>query len=142
MTFENTRRLASGAGAFAGAATAQPAAAHHSFAMYDRSHPVVLKGAVQDFQWTNPHSVLTLLGAPVTGGTPSVWTLEMTSPGNLTRLGWSRQVLKPGDALEVEIAPLRDGAHGGALSKAKIIATGHVLSARVASYGPEGGATP
>ena len=34
------------------------ASAHHSFAMFDRTHDVVLKGTVREFQWTNPHSFI------------------------------------------------------------------------------------
>ena len=105
------------------------AAAHHSFAMYDQSRIVTLKGAVKTFQWTNPHVFIWVEGAPTTGGAPALWTIELTSPGNLTRLGWSRRSLKPGDAVEVQILPLRDGKRGGAFKTAKILATGQVLTA-------------
>jgi len=36
------------------------ASAHHSFAMFDRTKDVVLKGTVREFQWTNPHSFIEL----------------------------------------------------------------------------------
>lgn len=105
------------------------ARAHHSFAMYDQSRVVTLKGAIKTVMWSNPHVVIWLVGAPVTGGQPATWTIELTSPGNLTRIGWTRTSLKPGDAVELEILPLRDGQPGGAFRSAKILATGQVLVA-------------
>jgi hypothetical protein len=62
------------------------------------------------------------------GAAPDVWTIELTSPGNLTRTGWNRHILKEGDKVTVEINPLRDGQHGGALRKVTIVATGQVLT--------------
>jgi hypothetical protein len=105
------------------------AQAHHSFAMYDQSRTVTLKGAIKTLMWTNPHVVIWLVGAPITGGQPATWTVELTSPGNLTRIGWTRTSLKAGDAVELQILPLRDGQPGGAFRSAKILATGQVLVA-------------
>jgi hypothetical protein len=105
------------------------AAAHHSFAMYDQTRTVTLTGAVKTFLWTNPHVMIWFSGAPVTGGTTQTWTIELTSPGNLTRMGWTRTSLKPGDNIEVQLLPLRDGEPGGAFVSAKNRTTGQVLSA-------------
>lgn len=33
-----------------------PAAAHHSFAMFDQTKLLNTKGTVSQFRWTNPHS--------------------------------------------------------------------------------------
>ena len=38
--------------------------AHHSFAVYDRSKLLTLKGNVKSFQWTNPHCVVWVLVQP------------------------------------------------------------------------------
>jgi len=105
------------------------ASAHHSFAMYDQTRTVTLKGAIKSFIWSNPHVVIWLLGASEAGGGPQTWTVELTSPGNLERIGWSRDSLKPGDDVEMQILPLRSGAPGGAFKSAKILATGQVLVA-------------
>lgn len=97
--------------AFAVLACAAPALAHHSFAMFDQTKIMTLDGTVQDFQWTNPH---TFIDINVTnGGKTVLWALELNSPNNLTRQGWHRTVLKPGDKIEVRFNPLRDGKHGG-----------------------------
>ena len=37
-------------------AIACAALAHHSFAMFDQSKQIPLKGTVREFQWTNPHA--------------------------------------------------------------------------------------
>jgi len=103
--------------------------AHHSFAMYDQAHPVILRGAVKVFQWTNPHVILFVLAAPAAGGPEETWALEITSPGNLTRIGWTRHSLKPGDKVEIEASPLRDGQKGGALKKVTLLDSGQTLTA-------------
>ncbi len=122
--------------AFGLAAVAAPALAHHSFAMFDFNRIVTLKGAVKEFQWTNPHVVLWVETDPTASEPAVTWSVELTSPGNLTRSGWSRTSLKPGDKVEVELNPLRDGKHGGGFHKATLVSTGQVLT----SSGP--GALP
>ncbi len=111
---------------------AWPAAAHHSFAVYEKNKVVTLKGTVKTFQWTNPHVVLWLLVQPAGGGEPEEWGLETTSPGVLTRSGWTRNSIKSGDQVSVEFSPLRDGTHGGGLSSVTLLATGEKLTASFA----------
>lgn len=100
--------------------------AHHSFAMFDATKTVTLKGTVKDFQWTNPHVVIFVVTDPAQG-TPEEWSVELTSPGNLTRQGWTRQEFKPGDKVSVDINPLRDGGHGGGFKQITNLATGKIL---------------
>jgi hypothetical protein len=107
--------------------SAKPANAHHSFAMFDQSKVMTITGTVKDFQWVNPHVVLWVYAA-ADAGSPDIWTIELTSPGNLTRMGWSRRSLNPGDKVAVEIAPLRDGSHGGGFRKATLVDSGQVLT--------------
>jgi|SRR5882724_54002 len=113
------------------AAMQMPAYGHHSFAMFDFSNTITFKATVKEFRWTNPHVVLLVEGAPKPGTPPEVWSMELTSPGNLTRMGWSRRSFKPGDQIELQFNPLRDGKHGGAFKEAKVLATGQVFSSSV-----------
>ena len=46
---------------------------------------------------------------PEGGGEAQEWSIEATSPGVLTRSGWTRNAVKPGDRVSVEFNPLRDG---------------------------------
>jgi hypothetical protein len=113
------------------AALVVPAYAHHSFAMFDFNNIVTLNATVTEFRWTNPHVVLLVEGSPKPGAPVEVWSMELTSPGNLTRMGWSRKSFKPGDHIELQFNPLRDGKHGGAFKEAKLLATGQVLTSSV-----------
>ena len=108
-----------------------PALAHHSFAMFDFNNTVKMSATVKEFRWTNPHVVLLVEGSPQPGAAPEVWSMELTSPGNLTRMGWSRKSFQPGDHIELQFNPLRDGKHGGAFKEAKLLATGQVLSSNL-----------
>jgi hypothetical protein len=107
-------------------AAAWPALAHHSFAMYDNTKTLTIKGTVKSFEWTNPH-IIVWLYAEQQGAEPQLWSLEVSSPGAMTRNGWSRRSLKVGDKVVAEVAPLRDGSHGASLKKVTIPATGVVL---------------
>jgi len=113
---------------------ASPAAAHHSFAMYEPTKTLTFKGTVKSFQWTNPHVVLWILAQPEAGGAAQEWSLETTSPGVLTRNGWTRQSLKAGDRVSVTFSPLRDGSRGGGLNSVTLLDTGQTL---VPKFGKE-----
>jgi hypothetical protein len=110
----------------AGAMLAAPAAAHHSFAMFDQGRTVTVKGQIAEFQWTNPHAFIELDVAGDQGGTER-WSIELNSPNNLTRQGWKRTSLKAGETVTVTLNPLRSGKKGG-LFKKVVFADGHALS--------------
>lgn len=112
---------------------ALPAPAHHSFAIYDRTKTLTLVGEIKTFQWTNPHCVIWFEVKPAGGGAPQEWGVETTSPGVLTRSGWTRNSLKAGDKVSVVFNPLRDGSHGGGLNQVTLLATGQVLVANFAA---------
>jgi hypothetical protein len=79
------------------------ARAHHSFAAeFDITKPVTLVGKVTKLEWTNPHAYLFIDVADPQTGSVMNWEIEMGSPNGLTRLGWTRNLLKPGDAVTVE----------------------------------------
>jgi len=82
---------------------AVPVAAHHSFAAeFDITKPVTLVGKVTKIEWTNPHAYLFIdVQDPQTGAVTN-WEIEMGSPNGLTRLGWTRNLLKPGDGVTIE----------------------------------------
>ncbi|MBO9602638.1 MAG: hypothetical protein J7496_09055 [Novosphingobium sp.] len=104
-----------GALALAGCAVlAQPAAAHHSFAMFDNSRSITLHGKVTKFQWTNPHGYLEI-DAEQGKGKIKHFVLEMTSPNMMSRGGWTSRTIKTGDVVTAVVSPLRDGKPGGLL---------------------------
>jgi hypothetical protein len=96
-------------------ATALPALAHHSFAMFDNQKEVELNGTVKDFQWTNPHTWIQVVVPNDAGTSTSEWSVEGGNPGDLARRGWKKTSLKPGDKVTVRIHPMKNGTNGGSL---------------------------
>ena len=103
------------------------AQAHHSYAMFDRSKTVTLNGTVKQFQWTNPHSWIQV-AVPSDAGTDE-WSVEMGSPFELLRVGWSPTTVKAGDKVSIQIHPTKDGSKGGGFVSGAD-ADGHVLGGR------------
>jgi hypothetical protein len=93
------------------------AAAHHSNAAYDLDHPKTMEGTVKVVNWTNPHITFVVEADGKTGEQPASWVFEVSSPGVLTRSGWTKRSLQPGDHAVFRYAPLRDGNPGGFLLK-------------------------
>jgi hypothetical protein len=93
-------------------AMALPAAAHHSFSMFDFERPTELEGTVQEFRYTNPHTML-LLRVKGEDGRTATWNLEGMGPSSLGRSGWTNRTLKAGDQIKVTIWPLISGGSGG-----------------------------
>lgn len=91
-----------------------PAAAHHSFALFDMTKSVMLEGVVKRFEWTNPHSWIYL---DVVGpqNVSEEWTIELPAAGALAREGWHANYLTAGERIIVRINPLKDGKKGGSL---------------------------
>lgn len=93
---------------------ATPATAHHSFALFDVEKHVMLEGKVKKFEWTNPHSWITLEVAGI-NNQPEEWMIELPAAAALVREGWNKNFVKAGERISVRINPLKNGAKGGAL---------------------------
>ena len=93
------------------------AAAHHSNAAYDLDHPKTVEGTVKTVNWTNPHITFVVETGAKDADPASTWVFEVSSPGVLTRSGWTKRSLQPGDHAVFHYAPLRDGNPGGFLLK-------------------------
>ena len=86
--------------------------AHHSFSMFDMKTTRTIAGTVKQFEWTNPHTWLWIM-VPNDKGELEQWGIEGMSPNFLGRRGWSKNTLKPGDKISLDIHPLRNGEKGG-----------------------------
>lgn len=115
-----------------GLVVSQSVLAHHSTTMFDHSQSVTITGTVKEVQWTNPHTAIFVFGTIKEGDEPTMWLMEMTSPGNLVRAGgWTRTAVKPGEKVTVNFSPLRDGRKGGALKKITMLDSGKFLTADI-----------
>ena len=78
-----------------------PLPAHHGEANYDTDKVVSVKGTVSDFEFINPHTLITL-DVKNDKGEIEKWDCEMRSPTMLVRVGgWDKNTLKPGDVITV-----------------------------------------
>jgi hypothetical protein len=108
-------------------------AAHHSASMFDFTKTQTLKGKVVELRWVNPHVTLTLTGSLTADEAPGEWLMETTSPGNLVRVGgWRRDIVKPGDEVEVVFNPLREADKKmGLMRQLTTLANGEVFAANI-----------
>jgi len=90
--------------AFAGVASA-----HHGTANYDTAKTITVKGAVTDFQFINLHVLIFMDGKDETGKEQK-WQGELTSPNRLSRVGWTKSSLKPGDTISISGYPTKIGS--------------------------------
>ena len=87
-----------------------PLLAHHGAAAFDVTKMVTVKGTVTDFQYVNPH-VQVYFDAKNDKGETETWQGELTAPNKLSRAGWTKRTLKPGDMITVTGNPAANGAH-------------------------------
>ena len=94
----------------AACALAAPAFAHHSFAAeFDGTKAVKLEGTMTKLEWTNPHIWL-YLDVKDEAGNVVKWQCEGGAPNTLTRAGWSKDSLKPGDQVSLDGWLAKDGS--------------------------------
>jgi len=89
-------------------ATALPASAHHSGAMFDSSKEVVLVGTIKEFQYTNPHSWL-IVDVKDADGKVTTWGFEAEGPTTLQRAGIRPSEFPVGTKLTITGRPMKDG---------------------------------
>ena len=84
--------------------------AHHGTANYDTTKTISVKGVVSGFEFVNPH-VEIYWEAKDDSGTMQKWQGELTSPNRLSRVGWTKSSIKPGDAITIGGYPTKSGSH-------------------------------
>jgi len=93
--------------------------AHHGQAGYDTSAAVTVNGAVTDFKFVNPHSIVSL-DAKNEKGETEAWQGELTSPNHLIRAGWTATTLKPGDQVSMSGYRAKSGANSMWITKISV----------------------
>jgi len=100
--------------------------AHHGASVsYNVEKPIVLKGTVTKFSWSNPHCEIYFDVADDHGKIVR-WGSETNAPGTLTKVGWTRNSLKPGDQITITVFPSTLGRPFGLVSKI-VLANGQKL---------------
>lgn len=87
-----------------------PGFAHHGAASYDTSKMTTLKGIVTSVKWMNPHAEINIDVSEQTGRAEK-YIVESVSPLGLSRLGWTKDSLKPGDQITVTGNLSKNGTH-------------------------------
>src|ERR1700686_4562904 len=106
-----------------------PLFAHHGRSNYDVTASATVKGIVTEFQWVNPHALI-LVDVTDENGKVEKWIAETNSPNTLSRQGWSRNTVKPGDQITLVGHRVKGGANYINFSKI-IFADGHELDPAV-----------
>ncbi len=110
-----------------------PALAHHSFAVYDHTRTLTLRGTVTKFQWTNPHGFIEM-DVQQSDGSVKHYSVELTSINMMQRVGWRSNMIKPGDTVQVVVAPLLSGEPVG-LGLEVVLADGKTMALPVPAIG-------
>jgi hypothetical protein len=100
-------------------------AAHHGAATFDTTAERTLKGTVTEFVWSNPHCILRL-DVKAADGTVTNWSVATSNVADVSKRGWSRRSLKPGDEVTVLIQPAKSGAPVGMIRNV-VLADGQKL---------------
>ena len=100
--------------AIATLAAVTPVRAHHSDAGLDTESITAFEGTVAEFVWRNPHTYVSLESTGATGEAV-VWELQMGPINVLSRRGWRRDTLAPGDRVSVRAHVAIDGRPYGVI---------------------------
>jgi len=125
----NRKRIMRAALAIASLLISIPLSAHHGASEYDMTKIVTLSGTVKQLQFVNPHTLL-VFTVKDDSGKAMEWQGELPSPNLLSRRGWSRSTLKPGDQVTVIGAPAKNGEKGMQVKKL-VFPDGHELPGTV-----------
>jgi uncharacterized protein DUF6152 len=104
---------------------ASGAFAHHGAAGYDSAKLTTLKGTVTEFRFQNPHAQI-FLDVKDSSGKTQNWILEAVGIATLSRNGWSKSIMKPGDEVTVTGNPAKNGSPSMRLTKV-VLASGKEL---------------
>ena len=92
-----------------------PAAAHHSFAMYDQTREVTLTGSLTRFIPGANHAQL-IFEVVDDSGEAVVWGVEMGPAAQIAQQGITVRSFPLGTVITVTLNPLRDGRPFGAIA--------------------------
>jgi hypothetical protein len=78
--------------------------AHHAARQVYEGKSIMLMGVVTDYEWANPHSVLSV-AVKDDKGKVEEWHAEILPPSEMLRAGWNKESVKPGDEVTLTGRP-------------------------------------
>ena len=87
-----------------------PLFAHHGASVYDSAKLTTQKGTVVEYKFMNPHSELTIDVKDAAGKTQR-WSAEANSLVSMSRIGWTKDMFKPGDQITVTGNAAKSGTY-------------------------------
>ena len=103
-----------------------PLDAHHGGSMFDMKNSITMKGTVTRFEWANPH-VMIFADVKDNRGNVQKWAVETRGgPNVLTKAGWTKDTLKPGDQVTLIGHQAKNGTSTMRLAKV-VLANGQEL---------------
>lgn len=84
--------------------------AHHASRQVYEVKSITLMGVVTDYEWANPHSVLSV-SVKDNNGKIEEWHAEILPPTEMLRAGWTKESLKPGDEVTLTGRPGKYAQH-------------------------------
>jgi Family of unknown function (DUF6152) len=109
-----------------------PAIAHHGEAAYETAKRLTVRATMTEFKWVNPHCQLRF-DVSDDKGNKQHWNVQAINPLMLSRYGWTRDSLKPGDMVTVVFRPAKNGEMTGILDRV-VLANGRELLGRQSVY--------
>jgi hypothetical protein len=89
-------------------ALSAPLFAHHGNAAYDTEKSFTVKGTVTEYIWANPH-VFVKVDAKDDSGNVVHWIVEAQNPVSMLQINWTKDTFKPGDQVEIDAMPAKNG---------------------------------
>jgi hypothetical protein len=99
-----------------------PVMAHHGNAAYETDKSVNVKGTVTAYIWSNPH-VFVKVDMKDDKGNVVNWIVEAQNPVSMMAIGWTKNTFKPGDEVEIDAMPAKNGNPVGFLGSSSPTAT-------------------
>ena len=93
------------------AAVALPAAAHHSFAIYDMTQNIEFDGVVETLKMRNPHMAMTLTVTNPDGTKKTINFVEGAPANMIVRMGLNPADVAVGKPIKAIGAPRKDDAN-------------------------------
>jgi hypothetical protein len=104
------RVLASAVLLFVSLAGSISALAHHNPKPMYESTSIMLTGTVTEFEWANPHSIISV-AVKTDSGAVQQWHAEFIPPAEMMRAGWAKETIRSGDQVTLTGLPGKHAQH-------------------------------